>query len=360
MPAVYRAETMIARAVPAISILLLLACLICTQQQSQGDEVKLERFSYRQRHMGTLFQLTLFHGDEIDANRAAKAAFDRIRELDAALSDYQPESELNKLSATSGTERTVSVSDDLWTVLKFAKDLHQSTGGAFDVTVGPMVGVWRTARTTKELPDDSALEKCRTSVGSAFMVLGDEKERTVMLKTGDMRLDLGAIAKGYALDEALRVVREKHGIERALIDGGGDVLAGDPPPGRDHWNVAVRHPKGGDPWIFPLKNGSLATSGDVFQFVEIGGVRYSHIVDPKTGLGLKHRMQVSVIAPTGMEADALASAVSVLGEQKGLAFVRERKHAEAMLVLPDGEEAVRIIRSPGFSEEIPDEAVREN
>ena len=182
------------------------------------------------------------------------------------------------------------------------------------------------------------------------MQLQDQK---VKLVASDMQLDLGGIAKGFALDAALKIMREDFSIKRALIDGGGDVLAGDPPPGRNAWNVAIRNPKtNANTWVVPLTNAALATSGDVHQFVEIDGVRYSHIVDPKTGMGLTDRMQVSVISPTGMQADALASAISVLGEEEGLALIKDKPKSAVMLVLPgpkDGSVVIR--RSEGFEVE---------
>ena len=320
-----------------------------------GDaDAQEQRYRYRQRHMGTLFQLTLYAGDEINANRAAKAAFEKIGDLDNALSDYKEESELNLLSASSGQGKAVALSEPLWDVLNFSKKLWSESSGAFDITVGPFAGAWREARKSKRLPTGETLWKLSESVGSQHLEL---KERSAKLKAKGMRLDLGGIAKGYALDAAMHVLREDSEIRIALIDGGGDVLAGDPPPGRDSWNVAVRNPNGGEPWIYPIRNASMATSGDLYQFVEVDGKRYSHIVDPKTGLGLTHQIQVTIVAPTGMEADALASAVSVLGGEKGITLIDSRKECSAMLVQTaksnDSDEAsvIRTSRTKGFPEE---------
>ena len=298
--------------------------------------------------MGTLFQLALYADDQLTANRAAKAAFDRILALDAALSDYKADSELNQLCKTSGTAQPTPVSDDLWRVLVFSKSLCMETGGAFDVTIGPLVKLWRSARKTGELPSATALRLASERVDCSSLMVLDESGHRVTLTASAMQLDLGGVAKGYALDQVVGVVREKFGITRVLIDGGGDVLAGDPPPGRDSWNVAVRNPKNEDqPWIVPLANAALATSGDLHQFVEIGGVRYSHIVDPSTGMGLSHQLQVSVLSPTGTEADALASAVSVLGKTRGLEFIKARPKCETLIVFSEGGEE-RTISSDGF------------
>jgi thiamine biosynthesis lipoprotein len=263
------------------------------------------------------------------------------------LSDYKAESELNKLCSTSGTNAATPVSDDLWSVLKFSKSLCEETGGAFDVTIGPLVKLWRTARKTKILPDEVALRLARKRVDCSLMQL-DESEHRVTLSASAMQLDLGGVAKGYALDAVVKIIREKFAIAQVLIDGGGDVLAGDPPPGREHWNVAVRNPENESaPWIIPLANAALATSGDLHQFVEIGDARYSHIVDPSTGMGLTHHTQVSVLAPTATEADALASAASVLGNPKGLEFIEARPKCEALIVFSEAGQA-RTVSSKGF------------
>jgi FAD:protein FMN transferase len=308
----------------------------------------LRKYTFRQPCMGTLFQLTLYADDQLTANRAAKAAFDRILTLDAALSDYKADSELNQLCKTSGTHQPTPVSDDLWSVLVFSKSLCKETGGAFDVTIGPLVKLWRSARKTGELPDEAALRLAGERVDCGSLMALDEGGHRVTLTASAMQLDLGGVAKGYALDAVVGIVRKKFGITRVLIDGGGDVLAGDPPPGRDYWSVAVRNPKNEEqPWMVPLANAALATSGDLHQFVEIGGVRYSHIVDPSTGMGLTHQLQVSVLAPTGTEADALASAVSVLGNPKGLEFIKARQKCETLIVFSD-QGKTRTVSTQGF------------
>lgn len=293
---------------------------------------KLKKFTFRQPCMGTLFNLTLFAEDQLTANRAAKAGFDRLIALDAALSDYKEDSELNKLSASSGTGSALATSKDLRKVLEYSAKLSSETNGAFDITIGPLVQLWRAARKTHSLPDIRMIRESRKKVGSHLIRL-DDSNNTVELLAASMRLDLGGVAKGYATDAMAATIREKFGLTQLLIDGGGDVLAGDPPPGRKAWNVAVRNPNDSErPWIVSLANASLATSGDLHQFVEIEGVRYSHIVNPATGMGLTHRLQVSIVAPTGMEADALASAVSVLGPEAGFAFAKAQENCEALIV----------------------------
>lgn len=299
-------------------------------------EAPWQRLTYQEKHMGVLVKFTLYAQDEAIANKAARLAFERVAELDRLLSDYNPESELRQLCDKAEPGKPVQVSQDLFRVLAAAEALSKKTDGAFDVTVGPVVRLWRRARRQKELPDADRLKEAMAAVGYEKVRL-DQKRQTVALARKGMRLDLGGIAKGYAGDEALKVFRE-HGISRAMIDAGGDLVVGDPPPGRAGWRVGIaplEKVNGPPSKILEIQNAGVATSGDAFQFVEIAGKRYSHIVDPKTGLGLTERSSVSVIAPTGMESDSLASAVSVLGPELGLKLIESTEKAAALIVAGD-------------------------
>jgi thiamine biosynthesis lipoprotein len=227
------------------------------------------------------------------------------------------------------------VSNDLWRVLERGQALARQSDGAFDMTVGPLVQLWRRARRQRELPPAERLAEARHAVGWHFIEL-DAARRRVRLAASGMRLDLGAIAKGYAAQEALRSIQAR-GIVCALVSGGGDMAAGEPPPGKDGWRVELAPLDMADAppaRYVSLRRRALATSGDVFQYVEIGGVRYSHILDPRTGLGLTDHSLVTVIARDGMTADALATAVSVLGPAPGLRLVAGEPGAEAHVVRP--------------------------
>ena len=215
-------------------------------------------------------------------------------------------------------------------MLRAARGFSEASGGAFDVTVGPVVKLWRRTRRTRELPDPADLAAARERVDWNAVAL-DERDRTVTIARPGVRLDLGGIAKGYAADAALAALRE-HGITRALIDAGGDLVAGDPPPGGDGWTVAVG--EGGE--TLALANAAIATSGDAYKFTEVAGVRYSHIVNPRTGLGLTDQSTVTVLAGDGMTADALASAVSVLGPGAGVALLERAESAEGRVETPEG------------------------
>lgn len=292
-----------------------------------------QRYEFGEGKMGTLFRIVLYAEDSIIARQAATAAFARIDTLNNILSDYQRDSELNRLSATSGSGQSIHVSDDLWQVLTTAYQVAEATDGAFDISVGPYVKLWRRARRRGELPASDRLQAVQPSVGYQHILL-DSVHQSVQLTQADMLLDLGGIAKGYALDEALEAL-QKYGITAALIDGGGDIRVGDAPPGEEGWAIAVEgttQNENAENPSFQLTHQAIASSGDLYQFLEVNGQRYSHIIDPKTGVGLTTQLRVTIIAHTGILADAYASAVSVLGVEKGLAFIENQPGVEAVIM----------------------------
>ena len=310
----------------------------------------LKRFQTTRIRMGSRFRITLYAETEARAAVAVQAALRRVDELNAILSDYEPTSDLNLLCKVSGSGKPVRVSRELMQVLVHAAKVSRQTDGAFDITVGPLVRLWRTARKTRELPTARSIAAAQSRTGFNLVML-DEATSSVQLMQDGMQLDLGGIAKGYVADEALAAMRSK-GVSRALIDAGGDIVVGDPPPDSAGWRIAVsplRDEKDADVPLLELANASVATSGDRFQFVEINGVRYSHIVDPKTGLGLTTPSSVTVIAPSGLEADSLASAAGVLGPDSGVKLVDTQDNVESLIVT-DSADGLRVITSRGFRE----------
>jgi len=267
----------------------------------------LQRYEFNQIRMGVDTPIVVYAEHEEQAVRACRAAYSRITALEERMSDYRADSELNLLCQRA-VGRWVKVSPELFYVLWRAQKLAQQTDGAFDVTVGPLVRLWREARRTGKLPDPATLSDAKARSGYRLMELSLPR-RAVRLKTERMQLDLGGIAKGYACDCALRELR-KHGITRALIQMGGEIVAGDAPPNAPGWKIDLQTP----PETLSLKNGALSTSGSTEQYVEIDGVRYAHIIDPRTGLGLTKLILARVRAPDGITADSVATAAAVLGE----------------------------------------------
>ena len=292
----------------------------------------LQRYEAVEPHMGTLVRITIYAPGEQMARAAFRAAFDRIRALDGILSDYRPDSELNQITRAA-VGRAVPVSEDLFVVLARSQELAEVTAGAFDITQGPLIGLWREARKTARVPDPSALQNAASRSGFRKLHL-DEKRRTVTLDIEGMALDVGAIGKGYAASAAIEVLSGL-GIRSALLALSGDLAFSAAPPGQRGWRIGIHS---GDPSVvgFPavleLTNAAVSTSGSSEQHVDIDGRRYSHIIDPSSGMGLVDDITVTVIARHGLDADGLDTAISVLGTDRGLALIESRPDAAALII----------------------------
>lgn len=313
-----------------ISLLILLSGLLGVNALQPAP---LDRYVFTEPHMGTTFRIILYAPDEATAKAAAKAAFARVAELNAIMSDYQPTSELMRLCQKAGGA-PVEVSIDLFDILRKSEEYARLTDGAFDVTISPVVRLWRRARRTREMPRAEDIKKALALVDYRKIKL-EPKGRTVQLMLMGMLLDLGSIAKGYAADAALAVLR-RHGITRALVAAGGDIAVGDAPPSAAGWKVGIaplKNPDAPPELHLLLKNAGVSTAGDAEQFVEIAGKRYSHIIDPKTGIGLVGRRSVTVIAPNATTSDALDTAVCVMGPERGIPLIDARADLAAIYVI---------------------------
>jgi thiamine biosynthesis lipoprotein len=304
---------------------------------------KLTRFEFSEPHMGTTFRLIFYAPDEAVAKKAAKQAFARIADLNNIMSDYLDDSELMRLCKKPG--EWVQVSDDLFHVLSAARRISEKSDGAFDVTVGPVVRLWRRARRTLEMPSPDALKKALALVNYRNVEL-DPATHSVRLRIEGMLLDLGGIAKGDAAQAALEILL-CFGFNHALVAAGGDIVVADAPPDAKGWRVALETPdKDAPATMLLLTNAAVSTSGDANQFVTIDGKRYSHIVDPRTGLGLVGRRAVSVVAKKGSQSDGYATAVCVLGIERGMKLIEETPDLAARIV--EVGEKTRIVESTRF------------
>ena len=328
------------------SLIWLPACGTRSNGTAQGSE--LQRYEFERSRMGCLWRVTFYARDEGQAQRAALAVFQRLRQLDRALSDWDPDSELRRLFAGGPKAGWVEISEELASCLAAAKSWHETTEGAFDPSLGPLTQLWRKARRASRLPDAATIAAARGRCGLDAIELelsaagGDQAAETssgqsqttrqvrARIKREGALFDLGGIAKGWALDDALRVLRAQV-ITRALVDGGGDVAAADPPPGKIGWRVELS-PLGDKPLgTILLRDAAVATSGGRWQTIEIDGQRYAHLLDPKTGLGLRHRVGASVIAKDATRADALATALCILGPERGVKIVKQSQAECAIL-----------------------------
>lgn len=293
-----------------------------------AHSAELGKYSFERELMATRFSIVCYTEDKALAEKSAEAAFAIAAQINDVASDYLPESELSKLSARP-VEKPIALSPTLYDLLDHSRRLAELTQGAFDPTLAPLTKLWRESRKLQRLPDPEKLKAAREAVGWKYFTL-DPKARSITLHRENMAFDLGGIAKGYAADLMLDSLASA-GIFQAMIVAGGDVRLGNSPPGRDGWNVAVQtFDQNKRDEILVLSNAAVSTSGDLYQSVEIDGVKYSHILDPATGLGLTRRIAATVVADRAALSDALATAACVMGEEaavvlKKLPGVREVK-----------------------------------
>ncbi len=339
----------------ARSVLRLLSCMLCAFALAGCASQKLQRFEFESKQMGTSFRLLLYTTDGQTALEASDELFRRVADLNQIFSDYEPLSEVSRLSELA-RERAPTpnrpLSDELYEVLRESKAICADSDGAFDVTIGVFSQLWRRAKRQGELPTKERLDQARAAFGNGLLVL-DPAEHSARLLARGMRLDLGGIAVGYTLDDVAKGLRAR-GIDRFLIDGGGDVLVGDPPPSEPGWKIAVDDMTSnglGKAQIL-VSNEAITTSGDGFKSITIDGVRYSHILDPKTGLGLTRRIAATVIAKRAIDADVLATTCCVLGDGERTRNVLEKRGAVARIVTLDAKGVPDVVDSPGFHEHL--------
>ena len=287
-----------------------------------------EKYRFQREMMGTRFTIVC-HADQRDAAEVAiMAAFEMAERVNKCASDYLPESELSQLAGARVGE-PVTLTPLLFELLEHSQVLAEKTGGAFDPSLGPLTRLWRETRASARLPEVAVFRDARFAAGWRHFTL-DPTTRSVTLHREKMSFDLGAVAKGYAADLMLESLASA-GFRQSMIAAGGDIRLGDPPPGREGWRVAVQtFDLARSDEVLVLSNAAVSTSGDLHQSVEIDGVKYSHILDPATGLGLTRRIAATVIASEAKISDPLATVACVLGLEadkllKKLPGVREVK-----------------------------------
>jgi len=283
--------------------------------------------------MGTLMRIKLYAPSEASAKQGFRAAFDRIAQLDEILSDYNPNSELSRVAAAAFSQ-PVSISDDFARVVEASQQVAAQTEGAFDITVGPLTRLWRQARHDHLVPQPAAVQAAVARCGYRKLHF-DSAAQTIKLDSPEMLLDVGGLAKGYAADAALAVLMNL-GLPRALVAASGDLAFGDAPPGEPGWKIGIDSFDHADkPFtrVLFLTNAAVSTAGSTEQSLETNGKTYSHIIDPKTGMGLVDNITVTTIARRGIQADAADTAISVLGCEKGLAYVERVPGLAAFIVL---------------------------
>jgi len=294
--------------------------------------------------LGTFVVVTACGTQREATQRAISAAFEEIRRVDSLMSLHRADSELARVNATAARE-PIRVSEELFHVVSNALDIARQTGGSFDPTVAPLVKLWGFLWKEHRLPSASEIEPILPRVNHMLVGL-DPERRTVRFKTDGVSLDLNAIAKGYAVDCAIEKLRSL-GITNAMVRAGGDLRVIGAPPKEDHWSVQIEDPtKEGHRRILKLRDAAVSTSGSYENFFVVDGRRYSHILNPRTGMPVEGVASCTVIAPTCMRSDALATALFVLGPESAIRqFGRE---IPMLFGLWTGEDRIRWQQSSSF------------
>jgi thiamine biosynthesis lipoprotein len=279
--------------------------------------------------MGTIAELTVYHESEAQARAAIDAAFVELARIEAELSERMPGSAVSRLNR-EGFRRDVPVDKEVFELLRYASLLGSASGGAFDVTVGRVVALWGFPEGGR-IPDAAKLALYSNRVGYKNLILRAETS-SVGFVVDEIAVDLGAIAKGWAADRVVDLLKSR-GVRNAIVDLGGDLRLLGSRPGGNGWRIGIKHPRDeGLLATLELRDTAIVTSGDYERFFVEGGVRYHHILDPATGQPARGCQSVTVLAPTGAEADACATAAFVLGPERGLAFLRSRAGVRGLIV----------------------------
>lgn len=301
----------------------------------QTSHAQLKRFHFSENKMGSPFNIIFYHTDSLEASDIAVQCFRLVDSLNNVFSDYTAESEVGKLvSQPPGKE--IAMSGELFDMVMQSKAAWKLSQKTFDVTIGPLTQLWRKARAENRFPREEEIMEAKRSTGFNYISY-DVHIKTILFERPGMRLDFGGIVKGYAAQRVIDRLKAKN-INIALADAGGDIAVGDPPPGKNGWSIAINLPeKEHELWNknLSLKNFAVATSGDIYRFIEHNGKKYSHIIDPRTGNGVTSQRNVTIIAKDGTTADWMATACSILPIKKALRLARKQHCAIFIATIKD-------------------------
>lgn len=291
-----------------------------------------QKFIFEQPKMGSPFTITIFTNDSVKAAAVAAKAFLLADTLNNILSDYIDSSEINCLSNTAGKNNYVPVSQPLFHIIQQAQEAAGLSKGAYDITIGPVVKLWRQARKSKTFPNKDSLQSALQKVGYRYIHLDTAKHAVYLEKKG-MLLDVGGLGKGFVAQAALDLITQ-NGFTSAMVNAGGNIVMTQAPADQKGWFIGINQPEEKNdilPQMLALQNMAVSTSGDIYQYVELNGKKYSHIVDPKTGIGVTHQRNVTVIAPDGTTADWLSTACSVLSVKQSMRLIKKCKGAAILI-----------------------------
>ena len=281
--------------------------------------------------MGSPFNLVFYANDSTKANALADGAFALIDSLNHSFSDYDTSSELTQLNRTAGMDSFVHVSPPLYTIIKQSLAASKQSRGVFDITMGPLSWLWRQSRRGRSFPADSLVQQAKKETGFQKIQLNTSNHQVKLFQKA-MQLDLGGIAKGFVAQAVVDFL-SANSVAAILADAGGDIVCRGAPPEKEGWSIGINIPEQANKLLnktIELQAGAVATSGNVYQFTEHNGKKYSHIIDPKTGYGVTFQRNVTIIARDGATADWLATACSILPIRRAKKLVR---HYNAALLI---------------------------
>jgi thiamine biosynthesis lipoprotein len=311
-----------------------------------SSRAQAKKFHFSDNKMGSPLNLVFVDQDSIHAQQIAKKAFELVDSLVSIFSDYDSSSELSRLNTNAGMG-PIPVSKGLMEILVKSQEAYFKSQQRFDITMGPLSLLWRNARKTKTFPDSAKVAATKILVEFNQLVI-NQKDQTVSLAQKGMRLDLGGIAKGFVAEKIVQSLKAQ-GIRSSLVDAGGDIVMGDAPLSANGWVIGVNAPEEAETLLdqkLLLKNMSVATSGDVYQFFLHNGKKYAHITDPKTGYGVTFQRNVTVIASDGATADWLATACSILPIKTALETAAKQKAYVLITTIENGQ--IKAHKSKGF------------
>jgi len=295
--------------------------------------------------LNTIVDVTIISKDNTD--RAMHTAFGAIRNVENLMSSYKYDSEIALVNKNAG-KSYVKVSPETYKLIKKSIEFSIMTDGVFDISIAPIVDLWGFSQQERHIPSENELKKTLSLVGYKHISL-NEKNNSVYLQKEGMKIDLGAIAVGYAVDKAINALKE-NGINKALINAGGEIYALGSPKKNKTWKIGIQHPrqKGDLLGSIDIKDNAISTSGDYENYFEENGKRYCHILNPKTGMPVDKIMSVTVIADKTTDADALSTALMLINPNEAIKLVEHLDNVECIIVTGTSKEDMKILLSKGL------------
>lgn len=314
-----------AKQIGTLFIILLIAVPI-SAQQSFHRSLKL---------MGSGFQITVVVKDSTEANRVIDLAISEISRIEKLISSWDPNSETSEINMNAGI-KGVKVSAELYDLIERAIGLSGLTDGAFDISYASMDKIWKFDGSMKKMPSKEEIKSSVSKVGFQKIIL-DSRNKSVFLKDKGMKIGFGAIGKGYAADQA-KALLLKNNVQAGIINASGDMNTWGRQPNGNEWTVAITNPlnKAKSAAVLPISNGAVVTSGNYEKFVQFNGIRYAHIIDPRTGYPATGILSVTVFAPKAELADALATSVFVMGIETGINRINQLPKVECVIIDKEG------------------------